>query len=193
MYVDNLLTAGESTSDVDKIKSDSVNLFQRGGFKLHKWYSNENALETNNSVNENELNFVKQHLGTKPKETKILGLLWDKREDSFIMQVPNVNKNATKWIIFSTLASIYDPLGFVSPYLLLGKIIYHNLCNLKVPWYKEIPIDIQTQRLKWITGLQAEIKIPNFISIVNEPITEIDINLFSDASIAYWYSTVIPV
>ena len=71
--------------------------------------------------------------------------------------------------------------------------MYRNLCNLKVPWYKEIPIDIQTQRLKWITGLQAEIKIPNFISIVNEPITEIDINLFSDASIAYWYSTVIPV
>ena len=93
MYVDNLLTAGESASDVDKIKSDSVNLFQRGGFKLHKWHSNENALETNNSVNENELNFVKQHLGTKPKETKILGLLWD---NSFIMQVPNVNKNATK-------------------------------------------------------------------------------------------------
>ena len=95
MYVDNLVTAGESTSDVDKIKSDPVNLL-RGGFKLHKWHSNEQALETNNSVNENELNFVKQHLGTKPKETKILGLLWEKREDSFIMQVPNVNKNATK-------------------------------------------------------------------------------------------------
>ena len=96
MYVDNLVTAGESTSDVDKIKSDPVNLFQRGGFKLHKWHSNEQALETNNSVNENELNFVKQHLGTKPKEKTILGLLWEKREDSFIMQVPNVNKNATK-------------------------------------------------------------------------------------------------
>ena len=63
----------------------------------------------------------------------------------------------------------------------------------EIPWYKEIPIDIQTQRLKWITDLQAEIKIPNFVSIINEPITEIDINLFSDASIAYWYSTVIPV
>ena len=91
--MDDLVTGGESTSDVGKIKGDFVNLFQRGGFKLHKWHSNENALETNNSINENELNFVKQHLGTKPKETKILGLLWD---TSFIMQVPNVNKNATK-------------------------------------------------------------------------------------------------
>ena len=55
MYVDDLVTGGESTSEVDKINDDSVNLFQSRGFKLHKWHSNEQALETNNSVNENEL------------------------------------------------------------------------------------------------------------------------------------------
>ena len=181
MYVDNLVTGGESTSEVDKIKSDSINLFQRGGFKLHKWHSNEQALETNDSINENELNFAKQHLGTKPKETKILGLLWDKKEDSFIIQVPNVNKNATKRNILSTLPSIYDPLRFVLPCLLLDKIIYRNLCDLKVSWDKEIPIDIQTQWLKWITGLKTEIKIPRSIPNKNEPITEIDIHVFSDA------------
>ena len=82
------------------------------------------------------------------KKPKLIGLLWDKREDSFINQVPNVNKNAAKQNILSILLSIYDPLGFVSPCLLLGKIIYHNLCDLNVPWDKEIPIDIQTQWLK---------------------------------------------
>ena len=75
MYVGHLVTGGESTRDVDKIKGDSVNFFQRGGFKLHKWHSNEQPIETNDSVNENELYFAKQHLGTKPKETKILGIL----------------------------------------------------------------------------------------------------------------------
>ena len=44
MYVDNLVTGGESTSEVDEIKGDSVKLFQRGGFKLHKWHSNEQTL-----------------------------------------------------------------------------------------------------------------------------------------------------
>ena len=124
MYLNDLVTGGESTSEVDKVKRDFVQLFQSGSFKLHKWHSNEQALETNDSVNENELNFVKQQLATKPKEPKILGLLWDKRENFFIIQVPNVNKNQN---ILSTLASIYDPLGFVSPCLLLGKIIYRNL------------------------------------------------------------------
>ena len=82
------------------------------------------------------------------KKTKLLGLLWDKREDSFVIQVPNVNENAAKQNILITLLSIYDPLGFVSPYLLLSKIIYRNLCDLNVPWDKEIPIDIQAQWLK---------------------------------------------
>ena len=183
MYVHDLVTGGgEGTSDRDKLKGDSVNLFQRGGFKLHKWHSNKQARETNDSVNENELNFAKQHLGTKPKETKILGPLWDKKEDSFIIQVPNVNKDATKRNILSTLASVYDALGFVSLCLLLGQIIYRNLCDLKVPWDKEVPIDVQTQWLKWITGLKTEIKIRRPISIKNERITEIDIQLFSDAS-----------
>ena len=71
----------------------------------------------------------------------------------------------------------------MSPCLLLGKIIYRNFCDLKVSWDREIPIDIQTERLKWITDLKIEIKIPKSIPIKNEPIIEINIHLFSDASI----------
>ena len=60
----------------------------------------------------------------------------------------------------------------------------YYLCDLKVPWDKEITIDIQTQWLKWITGLKTEIKIPrSSIPIKNETITEIDIHPFSDASV----------
>ena len=113
----------------------------------------------------------------------MLGLIWDKREDSFFIQTPSVKKNATKQNILSTLASICDPLGFVSLFLLVGKIIYRNLCDLKFSWDEEILIDVQTQQPKWITDLKTEIKTPGSIPIKNEPITEIDIHLFSDASI----------
>ena len=120
-------------------------MFQRGSFRLHKWHFYEQALEINDSANENELNFAKQQLGTKPKEAKMLGLIRDKREDSFNIQIPNVKKNAAKQNILSTLASIYGPLGFVSPFILVGKIIYRNLCDLKFSWDEEISIDVQTQ------------------------------------------------
>ena len=127
---------------------------------------NEQALETNDSVNENELNFAKQRLGTKPNSTKMLGLLLDKREDSFVIQAPNVNKNATKRNILRALASIYELLGFASLCLFSGKISYLNLCDLKVSWDKETPIDIQTQWLKWIKSLKTEIKIPRIFVII---------------------------
>ena len=47
MYVDDLVTEGGNLQEVEKIKSDSIELFKKGGFKLHKWHSNEPNLETN--------------------------------------------------------------------------------------------------------------------------------------------------
>ena len=87
---------------------------------LYKWHSNEQALETNDSVNENELNLPNNNLEQNQRKQKYYGYYGTKSEDSFIIQVPNVNKNASKRNILSTLASIYDPLGFVSPCLFLG-------------------------------------------------------------------------
>ena len=77
MYVDGLVTRGENTNEVKKLKSDTISLFRKWDFKLHKWHFNETILETNDSCNTTRLNFVKQQLGTKANEIKILGILWD--------------------------------------------------------------------------------------------------------------------
>ena len=59
-----------------------------GGVKLHKWHSNEPNLETNDLSSEKELNFAKEHLGTKANETKMLRLNWDKQRDTFRVEIP---------------------------------------------------------------------------------------------------------
>ena len=69
MYVDDLVTGGESLQEVEKIKSDSIELFEKGGFKLHKWHSNEPNIETIDLNSEKELNFAKEHRQTKANET----------------------------------------------------------------------------------------------------------------------------
>ena len=66
-------------------------------------------LETNDPCNDTKPNFVKQQLGTKVNETKILGLLWDKQSDSFIIEIPNFSERLTKRDILQTSGSIYDP------------------------------------------------------------------------------------
>ena len=40
MYVDDLVTGRESLQEVEKIKSESIELFEKRGFKLHIWQSN---------------------------------------------------------------------------------------------------------------------------------------------------------
>ena len=78
-------------------------------------------LETNDPCNTTEINFAKHQLGTKANETKILGTLWYKQSDSFIIKIHNFSKHLTKRNILQTLASIYHPLGFISPFLLTEK------------------------------------------------------------------------
>ena len=82
---------------------------------------------------------IRQQLGTQPWETKILGLFWDKKEDSIAIEIPGNRAKHTKRETLSKLASIYNSLGLISPINLQGKVVYRELCELKVAWDKTIP------------------------------------------------------
>ena len=107
---------------------------------------------------------------------------WDKQRDIFRVEIPIESQHLTKKNILKILASIYDPLGFISPVLLIGKILFRNLCDLRIPWDNEIPQEIENKWVKWVNGLNIKIEIPRSISI-RETITVTDIHRFSDASI----------
>ena len=66
--------------------------------------------------------------------------------------------------------------------LLIGKILFRNLCDLRIPWDNDIPQEIENTWVKWVNGLNIQIEIPRSTSI-RETITNIDIRLFSDGSI----------
>ena len=92
-------------------------------------------------------------------KTKILGLNWDKQRDTFKVEIPTESQPLTKRNILKTLASIYQPLGFISPVLLIGKILFRNLCDLRIPYDNEIPQEIGNKRVKWVNGLNIKIEI----------------------------------
>ena len=47
--------------------------------------------------------------------------------------------------ILQYLAFVYDPLGLVSPVLLLGKLIFREVCDLKIGWDKPLPDSFKKQ------------------------------------------------
>ena len=75
MYIDDLVTGEVTFNEVKQIKNDSVLLFQKRSFKLHKWSCNISKLENNNSNHHEELSFAKQVLNQDRNEIKILGLV----------------------------------------------------------------------------------------------------------------------
>ena len=72
---------------------------------------------------------------------------WDKQRDTFRVEIPAESQHSTKRNVLKTLASIYDPLGFLLSVLLIGKILFRNLCDLRIPWDNKIPQEMEN---KWV-------------------------------------------
>ena len=62
-------------------------------------------------------------------------------------------------------------------------MIYWSVCDLKIPWDKEIPRENQNQCLKWTKNLHGKIKLLRSIPFKGKQIFYIDIHLFSNASL----------
>ena len=84
---------------------------------------------------------------------RALGLHWDVESDKFTFQIIVKNKPPTRRGILSIVSSVYDPLGFISPYVLTAKIILQKLCNDKIGWDEEICGENLIFWNKWLNDL----------------------------------------
>ena len=95
----------------------------------------------------------------------------------------NVGKALPKRLLRRlNLAQVYDPLGVVSPVMLDGKRIYREACNQKIAWDAPLPEAIALQWTKWENQLPASVSTRRGIPTFQEPIQEIQLHAFGDAS-----------
>ena len=63
------------------------------------------------------------------------GIKWDIVKDSFIFQSLTFEREeVTKKTILKIVASIFDPSGFVSPFVLTVKVFLQELWRMKLDW-----------------------------------------------------------
>ena len=60
MYVDDLTSGGNTVGEVEILKQKCEELFKKGGFNLHKWYSYIPSLENTRTTTSSELTYAKQ-------------------------------------------------------------------------------------------------------------------------------------
>ena len=155
-YVDDYLRSIEShekaISSVDQLQS----LLARGGFNLTKWVSNSRAvLET--IPQQLRVSAVQElDLGSEilPVE-RALGVHWNVETDEFVFKMQLKRKPPTQRCLLSVVSSVYNPLGFISPFLLSAKIILQDLCQRKLKWDDVIPEGCLHQTQWWLDSLPA--------------------------------------
>jgi hypothetical protein len=140
------------------------------------------SLEENIPDQEVSLSHAKEQLGVKGGETTLLGLKWNKERDTIGVTFPENESTPTKRGILSKVAKIYDPLGLVSPITLGGKLLYREACNEKCPWDSTLSKHLVKKWQKWESQLPCLVEIPRALPRSQEPIHEISLHSFGDAS-----------
>ena len=142
LYVDDIISGGSTTAEAQGLKKTIASVFAEAKFTMHKWNSNDPQLESENVVPVDEQqSYAKQQLGVKEGETKMLGLPWNKREDLIAVTFPEEPVDVTKRGILRFLAAVYDPLGIASPTMLIGKLLYREVCESRLPGMRRCQIE----------------------------------------------------
>ena len=168
-YVDDIQGGGDSKKDVVQFREEATTILAGAGFQLHKWHSNVLSVNTDSNEREEERTYAKTVVGNpKTNQTKILGIPWDKSNDCMTVSFEpclNIKSPITKRKMVAAINSVFDVPGWSSPVLIIMKVMFSNVCLLKLHWDEILPPDIVQSWWCWINGLrrQSFITVPRSI------------------------------
>ncbi|XP_066910989.1 uncharacterized protein [Clytia hemisphaerica] len=134
-YVDDMLKSfPEDDSAISTVNNTRL-MCKEGGFRLTKFHSNSRSVIESIPPEERSksLKDLDMTTDTIPNE-RALGMQWCPERDVFTYKVQFKEKPSTRRGVLSTVSSMYDPLGLISPFLLEGKKILQEICANKHGW-----------------------------------------------------------
>ena len=157
MYVDDVATSFRTMEEGLEFYFESKKCLKEDGFELRKWNSNNKELMDKIYVEENENSYEhgKNCLGLR----KVLGINWDIEKDLFVFDFDEIVQLAkdlkfTKRNLLKINATLFDPLGLISPITLQGKLLFKLLCIYKSDWDDGLNDIIKQKFLKFLNDLK---------------------------------------
>lgn len=179
LFMDDLATSCLSVSQGVEISNQLIELFAAGGFDLVKFSSNSPGVMSNIPASHR----VSEAVEFSPDSyLKILGLFWLPSEDVFTFSVDIEPRECTKRNILSTIARLWDLMGFIAPVTLLSKLIIKSLWEDNVGWDEIPPPNVVSlwQTIESELPLFQNIKLPRHVGVDNNCV--VTIVGFADAS-----------
>ena len=122
-----MVTGVRSVSEAKKLYTEAKDLFAKASMNLREWGSNSKQFSE----------FVAERDRASELVCKVLGIVWNCEDDTIAVPVcSNVKqkKASTKCEVLQAIASIFDPLGYFSPSVLMAKLFFQELWKEKWEW-----------------------------------------------------------
>ncbi|UYV61714.1 hypothetical protein LAZ67_1006119 [Cordylochernes scorpioides] len=179
-YVDDILTGADNSVDALSLQKELIGLLKGGGFCLKKWASNDPVI-LNQIPEESHL---KKIMFENAEVVKTLGLGWNPGEDCFIydLQDHHTTERITKRQMLSFVARLYDHIGWLSPVVIIGKILIQQVWVTGVKWDESLDGSIGDSWRKFRDELKylRTLRIPRWLGTGGNQ--ELQLHGFSNAS-----------
>ena len=158
MYVDDLMKSVDQTEKAVTLANQLQELLKKRGFRLTKWLSNDRNLLAEIPESERAKSVVNLEIGKLATECA-LGIKWNVETDKFIWDIQEETlmllrgKLPTKRGILSVIYSLFDPLGFIAPYIMKGKLLLQQFTRKRLGWDDAINEQESSQWHCWLNDL----------------------------------------
>ena len=149
-YMDDFLFSISSVDEAISAQKSICELLRRRSFHLRKWQSNNS--EPTALVNNNYSFDVSSH-------ERVLDINWDINEDRFRFFINLPYNPFTKRGVLFTIASLYDPLGFIYSVVLKVKVFLQVLTRRKMGLDEEITSSELEKWSNWLSLLSRLNKV----------------------------------
>ena len=174
LYVDDILTGGPSVQFVLDLQAQLKTILGEAAMTLHGWDSNSSEVRA-------ALDVV-----SESDSKKVLGVYWNRVPDELHLNLEKLLDNrksvSSKRELLSTTAQFFDPHGWLSPVVLIPKLLFQSVCGIKLGWDDPLP---EEASLKWsnfgsqLSSLER-VRVHRHILLPNAD--RIELHGFSDAS-----------
>ena len=186
-YVDDFLASYDDVATARRVRKELTEVMKKGGFELLKWNSSHPAVLDDEPNAEDDTWDMRDATDSNTNE-KILGVKYSFRTDEFFFGVKPekvLGLVSTRRQMLKCIASCFDPLGLIAPFLLKGRLMFQVAIRDKTRgWDDELPEELIKEFKKWQLEISelSEFRIPRWTSSEATSGVAPQLHLFSDSS-----------
>ncbi|XP_043063811.1 uncharacterized protein LOC122319976 [Drosophila ficusphila] len=182
MYVDDVLAGTTSIQEARLAISELRHAFSSARFPLRKWTANQKSI-LEDIPNEHLLHEDFRDLHSE-SFAKTLGVRWNATSDEFCFVPPpvSIKSTHTKREVLSQIAKLFDPAGWLSPFIVRSKIFMQEIWLQELGWDENIPTEMDQRWQDFLRSYSEleQIRIPRWVGF--QPGVKVEHHGFCDAS-----------